>query len=65
MQSIIIEPKNKKELVFISEMLKRMDIKAKYLTEDEKEDIALGKAIDEGMKTRNVSKATILKSLRR
>jgi len=65
MDTIIIQPKDKKELDLLSEMLKRMKIKIKLLTEEEKEDFALGKAIKSGMKTKSVTKDTILKSLRK
>lgn len=65
MQSIIIQPKDQKEFLFISEMLKKMDIKSKVLTDEEKEDFALGKAIEIGMKTKNVPKSAILKLLKK
>ncbi len=65
MDALIIQPKSKKELAFISEMLKRLNIKAKVMNEEEKEDYALGKAIEEGMKTKSVSKTEVLKHLRK
>lgn len=65
METIIISPKSKQELVFISEMLKRLNIKSKVLSDDEKEDLALGRAVEQGMKGKNASKASVLKHLRR
>ncbi len=65
MEAIIVRPKSKKELAFISEMFKRLNIKAKIMTDEEKEDLALGNAINEGMKTKSVSKTIINKHLRK
>ncbi len=65
MEAIIVRPKSKKELAFISEMFKRLNINAKIINDEEKEDLALGKAISEGMKTKSVSKNTINKYLRK
>jgi len=41
METILIEPKNKHELAFITEMLKRMDIKNRILSIDETKEIIL------------------------
>ena len=38
METIIIQPKSKKELEFVAEMLKRLNIKIKILSQEEKED---------------------------
>jgi hypothetical protein len=65
MQTLIVQPKSKKELAFISEMFKRLNIKAKIMNDDEREEMALGNAIDEGMKTKSVSKDLINKHLRK
>jgi hypothetical protein len=65
MDALIIQPKSKKELAFISEMLKRLNIKSKIMSDEEKEDYALGRAIEEGMKTNSVSKTEVLKHLRK
>jgi len=63
MQSIVVQPKDKKEFLFITEILKRLEIKTKVLTMEDREDIGLGLAIKAGMKSRNVSKTSILKAL--
>jgi len=65
MKTILIQAKNESEFTFISEMLKRMDIKNKVLTNEQQEDFAFGKMIEEGMKTKKVSKEKILKALKR
>ncbi len=65
METIIIQPKSKKELEFVAEMLKRLNIKIKILSQEEKEDYGLGMAIDEGLQTKSVSKDSVLNHLRK
>ncbi len=65
METIIIQPKSKKELEFVAEMLKRLNIKIKILSQEEKEDYGLGIAIDEGLQTKSVSKDSVLNHLRK
>lgn len=65
MQSIVVQPKDKKEFLFITEILKRLGIKSKVLTIEDREDIGLGLAIEAGIKSRSVSKLSILKVLGR
>ena len=64
METIIIQPKSKKELEFVAEMLKRLNIKIKILSQEEKKDYGLGIAIDEGLQTKSVSKDSVLNHLR-
>lgn len=64
MQSIIIQPKDQFEFDLIAQMLKKMDIKTKILADEEKEDFALGKAIEDGLKTKNIPKEKVMKALR-
>ena len=41
MNSILINPKDEKELIFISQLLNRMGVENKVLSEEEKEDLGL------------------------
>jgi len=65
METLLITTKNKSELQFVSEFLKRMHIESKRLSNEEIEDLALGKAIEEGMNTKTVPKSSIIKALKR
>ncbi|MBN1184338.1 MAG: hypothetical protein JXB49_18755 [Bacteroidales bacterium] len=65
METLIVTTKDKKELKFVADMLKKIHIKNRVLNEEEKEDNALGLMINEGIKTKEVSKKTILKELKR
>ena len=65
MTTILIQPKDESEFVLLSELLKKMRVKSKVLTEEEQEDFYFGKAMAEGLKTKVVSKDKILKALKR
>ncbi len=65
MTTILIQPKDESEFVLLSELLKKMRVKSKVLTEEEQEDFYFGKAMEEGLKTKVVSKDKILKALKR
>ena len=65
MTTILIQPKDESEFVLLSELLKKMRVKSKVLTEEEQEDFYFGKSIEDGLKTKVVSKDKILKALKR
>ncbi len=65
MQTVVIHIEDKDDFILISKLLKKMKIKATVLSDEEKEEVALGKAIKKGMKTQNVSKSLVLKELRK
>jgi len=65
MTTILIQPKDESEFVLLSELLKKMRVKSKVLTEEEQEDFYFGKAMEEGLKTKVVSKDKIFKALKR
>jgi hypothetical protein len=64
MTHIILEAKNKKEADLLLEIAHRMNIKGKKMSLELMEDIAFAHAIDEGRKSKKVSKAVIMKSLK-
>jgi gas vesicle protein len=64
MDSLLIAPRNKKELRLISDVLKKMGIASKSLTLEEKEDIGLGMAMKEVDRSKKVSANLILQKLR-
>ncbi|NVO02772.1 MAG: hypothetical protein HXX09_08685 [Bacteroidetes bacterium] len=63
MQAIIISPKDKKEFVFISELLKKMEIKTKIFSEEEKEDFGLIELMKKVDRTKKVSREKIMSKL--
>ncbi|MEO5945215.1 MAG: hypothetical protein ABIP79_00250 [Chitinophagaceae bacterium] len=64
MSSLIISPKNKKELNLVMELLDKMNIRNKLLTESEKEDIGLTMLMDKANRTKKVSRDVIMKKLK-
>jgi hypothetical protein len=64
MDSLLVVPKNRKEMQLVSDVLKKMGIASKSLTVEEKEDIALGMAMKEADRTKKVSVNLILQKLK-
>jgi len=64
MSSLIISPKNAKELQFVRELLDKMNIRNKLLTTEEKEDIGLSALMSKADRSKKVSRDTIMKKLK-
>ena len=65
MTTLVINAKSKSDLKFIAELAKKLGLYAKMLSTEEREDIALCRAIEEGLKTKKVSEKTIMKTLKK
>jgi len=65
METIIINAKNKKESSFIAELLKKLNIEIKVLTEEEKEEIGLIKLMKQADRTQKVSREKVMAKLSR
>lgn len=66
METLVITPNNKEQATKIKSFLAQIGIKPGKLTEEEKEDIGLLRAMKEGEKNkRNVSQATFFKNLKK
>ena len=63
MKTAIVKIKNKEEERFLKALFKKVKIKARFLTMQEMEDSVFARLIDEGMKSRTVSKASVMKLL--
>lgn len=64
MKTIIISPKNKSELDLLSKLLKKLNIDASYMSEEEKEEIGLKMLMREANRKKTVSKSHIIKKLK-
>jgi len=64
METLIVTVKDKDELHLVAEMLKRMRISAKQLTEEEREDIGLTKLMKQVNRSEKVSRDEVMKTLR-
>ena len=64
MSSLIISPKNAKELHFVRELLGKTKIRNKLLTAEEKEDLGLSALMNKVTRNRKVSRDTIMNKLK-
>jgi hypothetical protein len=64
MQPVVINPKTKDELKFISDLLKKLNISSHILTEEEAEDLGMMILMNEADRARKVSRNTIMRKLR-
>ena len=64
MKSLVITPKDANELNFVSELLQKMGISSKVLSDEEKEDAGLLVMMQEADKNDTVSRQEIVSKLR-
>ena len=64
MKTVIVNIPEKKEDFFLS-LLKEFHFKSKVLTEEDKEDMAIGKWINEGLKSEDVPEEVVFNTLRK
>lgn len=64
MKTIIVNVPDKDQNLF-SALISKLGFKSRMVTDDEKEEIALAKWIDEAMKTDQVSEKTVFSTLRK
>jgi hypothetical protein len=64
MKTFVVSIEKKDELFFV-ELLKKFRMKARVLSEEDKEEMALAEWIDEGMNSEDVPVETVLKHLRK
>lgn len=64
MSSLIISPKNIKELQFVRELLDKMKIRNKLLTAEEKEDLGLSVLMSKVDRNKKADRNTIMKKLK-
>ncbi len=64
MNSIIVTPKNARELQLIQELLDKMNVTNKILRLEQKEDMGLLLLMNKANRNKKVSRTTIMKKLR-
>lgn len=65
METLVLKSETKSELKIIADLAKKLGIKARYLTEEEKEDIGMVNAIKQGDVGRYVDRDEFIKKLRK
>ena len=64
MESMIINPKNKAEFELLTQLLTKMKVTAKVISEEDKEDLGLAVLMREADRTQKVSKETVVETLK-
>ncbi len=64
MNSIVVNPKNEKELRFVSKLLKKLGVDSKVLTDEQQEDFGLTVLMKEVDRSEIASKDEVMKKLR-
>ena len=64
METFIVTPKSRAETKILSDLLHKLNITFKVITDEEKEDIGLGMKIKEADREKKVSRAEIMKALK-
>jgi len=65
MQTLILNGESAGDIKLIAELARKMGLKAKILTDSEKEDIAMLQAIKKGRTRQYVDKEKLIESLRK
>lgn len=63
MESLVITPKNKTELQFLTDLFKRMNVEARFLTDEQKEDLGMIQLLKEADRSKKVPRQKIMKKL--
>lgn len=65
METIVIQPKNKADVKFWLELAKKTGTKAKAVSLEEAEDLALALLIEQGIETEDVDRESVMQVLGR
>lgn len=65
MEALIVSFKDKTELKLVSDLLKKMKIEAKVLTEEDREDMGMAKLMRKVDRTQKVSRTQVMAKLGR
>lgn len=63
MKALVVTPKNRNELKFVTDLLKKLGVGSSTVNQDELEDIGMSKLLRQIDKTKKVSRTEIMKKL--
>jgi len=64
MSSIVVRPKNQKEFQFVSELLSKLGVRSKVLSDEELEDLGLAVMMKDVDRSEVVDEAEIMRKLK-
>ena len=64
METLLVTVKDRNEMQLVSDMLKKMRITTKRLSEEEREDLGLSKLMKQAKRSEKVSREQVMKTLR-
>lgn len=64
MSSIVVSPKNQKEFQFVSELLNKLGVRSKVLSDEELEDLGLAVMMKEIDRSEVISEDEVMKKLK-
>lgn len=64
MKSIVITPKTRSDLDLLSQLLKKLNIEAAYISSEEKEDLGLKILMRDADRKKTVSKNAVIRKLK-
>lgn len=64
METLLVTVKDRNEMQLVSDMLKKMRITTKRLSEEEREDLGLSKMMKQAKRSEKVTKEQVMKTLR-
>lgn len=65
MAALVVETKDKSELKLVMDVLRKMRVRSRLLSESDKEDFALGYLVEQADRSKKVSRERIMKKLGR
>ena len=65
MDAILLKPKDSKELKLITDLVEKMNVPAKIISEDDLEDMGLSLLMKEADRSKTVPRETIMNKLKR
>lgn len=64
MKAVLINPKDRSELKFVTDLLKKLGIKATAISKEEMEDLGLSKLMKKADRSQKSTKAEVMRKLR-
>jgi hypothetical protein len=64
MKAVLVQPKNQREMDFISQLLNKLGVSSHLMTEEEIEDLGLSMMMKNADRSKKVSRESVMRKLR-